>query len=964
MTGCVRDFSEPAFSVDADGKLTFTVGVSIPEAQVLATRGTVLDGTPLRPTGEYLSNLNFYMFVFEDNGSSLQSNYLRELVYGKDIIPVNDDAPVPPMTGEADPDHNYGSGAGTESKGLVNFKVRLDGTAENAILHLVVTSDPYLEEQLKEVSDRSELGIFSGAAGLFTANNEAYWKRIELNCPINADNAPAIQAQLQHVNLVRNFARVTLKVDLDDVSLQEVGGFTPLGFVIVNAVGSGYVAAYNESLGEDGLPGFVEFEEKDARGVLTGKMRSYGDLTKTDRYVPARHPASDLVNPDDDLSWSAAFEDMNGETTAANNAPKFTFERSVQNDHHTFVIVKGLFRGESDPVYFKLDIGTKDNTVPENQSPFGVFENYHLIRNMSYDITIKRILSKEVGHKSVEGAVGAPPSNNVSTSIETRPLNSIQDGVDRMRVSKATVVIVDTEVLDEYGVPKTDPQGNVMLEPSVKNFDMKWMYTENYQSKDQAGAPTRDIPNEVKWNYPGYEFLFVGGKDPDGIIAAWDGNNGKTSQTVSPIWNSDASQSDAKTFDDGWMGFTLNFNLPDDIVRQKTIRFYRYDGLTRDVVFISHKRWEFVNNVEVFPGAYSYDNGTLNKNWRTLDDIRDNVPSGNVGSYRGAEFTVMFELPADLPQSLFPLEFKIGTDRQNNENAFTGNALVVWGKSMFEGDPDEIGVPRMQYVKTVTWDYYNGNGIAGHVNETGHRVVTVRFLTTTDLLETPEVGNSSLTRVRVDNDYFVRGEGSFDRDATTDETLRWRWTFYYPLWNNYFAAGNLQPGSDGYYEFDGLKHKFDNANYSYNSGGYMVMATSSQDSPDYIVDLSSNEIQSETGYSGVISIDGSTNKDGFSAYEFPRYMWTRYNRTVKIKITTNQRNFDLSDMAFTDDGEDRIGMQRTAKIDRSTEYSYFDLNANEILKKVEIWSVMKLDGDHPTEEKTRYYEIKMTLTKK
>lgn len=987
VAGCTADFAEPSYTVDADGKITFTVGVSIPDAKAMATRGGVLAGTPERerPTGDYLSKLNFYMFVFEDNGSP-HANYLRELVYGKDIIPVDDSATAEhPMVGGNDPDHAYKTESGTESepksepKGLVKFKVTLDGTAENAILHLVVTpnEEGEFEAQLRDVPDRSEFGIFAGSSGLFTSAGEAYWKRIELNCPINKDNAGHIQTDLlNHVNLVRNFARVTLKVALDDVSLNEVGGFTPLGFEIVNAVGIGYVAAYNENLGEDGLPGFVEFEKE-------GKMRLYSDLVKNEQYVPARHPesASGLVNADDDSdNWISGFEDVNPVTTTANNDPKYTFERSVQNEHHTFVIVKGRFGSDPDPVYFKLDIGTKDNTIPEEdrvaeQQIFGVFENYHLIRNMSYDITIKRILNKEVGHKSAEGAIGAPPSNNVSTSIETRPLTSIQDGVDQMRVSKATIVIVDTEVLDENGLPKLDAEGKVMLEPSIKNFDMKWMYTKNYQSKDPSSAPT-NIPNEVKWNFPGYEFAFVEGKDPDGIIDSWSGNNGKTGQKETPVWNENAGLSDAKTFADGWMGFTLNFNTPDEIVRQKTIRFYRYDGLTRDVVFISHSRWQFVNDrdtelypntVEVFPGAWSYDNNTLNKSWETLNDIRANIPSGNVGSRRGEEFTVMFELPSGLPQAIFPLEFKIGTDRQNNENAYEGNALVVWGTSMFEGDPDEIGVPRMQYIKTVTWDYYNGNGIAGSPNEKGHRVVTVRFLTTTDVKDTDEVQYSSTTRVRVDNEYFVRGESSFDRDANLEDEKNWywHWVFNYPNWANYFAGLSTIGNAD---TFDGLS--FNNYELSVNKPkqGDVGIVTGSSDvnNPDFSI-LIDDEIQEFTSNTTltltmIASVYDRGHRPGGAGKN-----WTRYNRYIYVRVITDKSDSRVVTLDCRDDRSDTDALfEHFADIVYNNLTATFNIGADEKVQKVVITSgpgAKQASKDVIIDHGARYHEIRMKVTK-
>ena len=948
VAGCTADFAEPVYSVEADGKITFTVGVSIPDAQAMATRGGVLDGVNERPAGDYLSGLNFYMFVFEDNGSP-QSNYLRELVYGKDIIPVNEVNPVPPMVGETDTDHSYKDGTG---KGLVKFKATLDGTAENAILHLVVTSDPKFEEQLLDVPDRSEFGIFAGTSGLFTSDKEAYWKRIELDGPINKDNAEDIQTKLKHVNLVRNFARVTLKVNLGTESAKIVGGFTALDFVIVNAVGSGYVAAYNENL-SDGLPGFVEFEEKDAQG--NSKMRSYGDLAKTEKYVPARHPVSDRVNPDDDLSWIGGFE----AGTALKIGPRFTFERSVQNEHHTFVIVKGLFDGDTDPVYFKLDIGAKDSAI-DNGTPFGIFENYHLIRNMSYDITITQILNKSIGHKSAEGAIGAPPSNNVSTSIETRPLKDINDGIDRMSVSQATIVIVDTEVLED-GVPKVDASGKVMLEPSVKDFDMKWLYTENYQSTDPS-RPSKNVSNEVKWNYPGYEFAFVDGKDPDGIIKSWSGNNGKTSQNVTPTWDSNSAASDAKTFDNGWMGFTLNFNLPDDIVRQKTIRFYRRDGLTRDVVFISHNRWEFVNNspekyksnIEVYPGAYSSLEGTMP--YETLDEMREYVDPGYVGSQRGAQLTVMFELPPALPEAIFPLDFTIGSNRQNIENAYVGNAVAVWGKSLFENSDNLIGVLRMQFVKTVTWaDYCK------------HRIVCARFVTNNDVYAETEVGNVSETWVRVSNPYFTIGEDNFYRQSHEDDTdptrTRWYWNFSYPEWDAYYknhvdyVAGDL---NDLHFS-DYVKGTFNENNTNY--GTYMAIGNGkadgdgSADNPAFWFNVNTDMSQSEKGYTATMVIRNSHDKASYYKAGLPNIGTHWYPRDIHVRLCFEDGSYDEK---VYENRDDHSNLWRTVKDGIVT----FDIPVGKQINEVKIWSTIGNETDFRHQSLTRYYWIDFSLAEK
>ena len=249
----------------------------------------------------------------------------------------------------------------------------------------------------------------------------------------------------------------------------------------------------------------------------------------------------------------------------------------------------------------------------------------------------------------------------------------------------------------------------------------------------------------------------------------------------------------------------------------------------RDVTIIMRKRWEFVNNspdiyesyVEVYPGVYSYEDDTLP--YESLDEMRKNVTPGYVGSQRGAQLTVMFELPADLPEAIFPLDFRIGFDRQNVESAYVGNATIVSGPSMFEDDPGGVGVQRNQFIKTVTWDYYNGSGDS---KDKGHKIVTVRFLTTNDVLD--ESGFDDVlatTRVRVDNKYFKLGEDKFERAAHEDvvdptRTL-WYWNFTYPEWTTYFSTYYQKPNDP--YTLNNLHFRGYQKVTNGSSGNYLLL---------------------------------------------------------------------------------------------------------------------------------------------
>ena len=805
-----------------EGKIPLTFGISVPDMAPQATRG-VLDGFEDNPTGDYLENLKFYVFVFEDNGTP-ESNFLREIAYGNKVSVSK----VP------------GAGA------YVTVKANVDGTSEKAILHIVATNDTEtFEAQLKSVPDRSELGLFAGAAGLYTSDQEAYWKRVELDCPILNDEGTLqqIKNKLTGLKLTRNFLRVQLRAadpdsEEDKAKYGEdeivLNGFQPDAYIITNAIDKGYVAGYNENLGANNKAGFVDFDKN-------GFMRDYRDLIENEKYIPERHPASIRQNPDDNASWAADFE-LNG-----NMLSKYMFERSLQEENKTFVIVKGHYGADLTPKYFKLDIGTifKGSENPDPNSAYGYFETFQLIRNISYDITILKV-APNIGHNSVQGALGAPPANNISACIETRPLERIEDGIDRMQVNNTTYVIVD------------DDEGN----PVPSSADLKWLYEMDYY--DPSGTMTYRS-DEVKWNYPGYELKFEGGVDPDGIIESWgDGNT--TTPTFSPY--------QAKDYGSNWRGFEVKFSKPDNVTRQKTIRFYRPYGLSRDVTFIMHKRWEFVNhnpskypnNVEVFPGAYSFLSGTMP--FETIDELRealqyDGYQDGTnvVGSQRGAQMTVMFELPENLPEAIFPLDFKIGANRQNIENAYVGNAVATWGPSMFE-DEDPVGVRRIQFVKTVTWDEYNQ-----------HRVVCARFLTTTDVLydltTEPSVNDNTvaITKVKVENPYFTLGYDEFERQAHQDvidpTRTEFDWNFTYPEWSTYFST---------YYG---------TANDPFNLNNLYITNKNAQGVKTY------NQNSSNGGVNITIGTGSASNPAFEIPYEIPA---SRFSGTLTVTAWANSRN--------------------------------------------------------------------------
>lgn len=969
LTGLLSACKDDALLRNGDndvpgGPVTLDFSVTIPDIQSVQTRG-LLDET----AGADLGDLLPYIFIYEDTGNP-ESNYLRSLVYGSNI------------TGGDTTEDPLHSSDGVDAK-LKNFSATVDGTAENAIIHLVLIHEKEkdrFEYQLAQMTDRSEIGMFTGATGLLTMS-AAYWSRIPLGMPINSANKVKVKEKLNHIMMVRNFAQVTVEVKKDS---DAENNFRVLGFVILNGMDCGYVAAYNENTSGDK---FINFVGKD-----------YEQITKDVNYLPIRHPYALRNNADNNLDgWldAATSELKNGETW--NLDPKYMFERPIQETRMTCVLLKGEYTepgSENWRVgYYKLDIGAYDNNEehnPNNEEKFkgdyigyGVYEMYHLIRNISYDIKITDAAS--AGHTSAESAIAGPPANNLTASVQTRNVLTMGDGVDQIgvtvytgaeykdKVDGTTVVIVDQEVKDENGRTVLDEEGNPKLVPYPAQALLTWFY------KDGENYNPAEYLSDINYSHTGYE-LKAGGEGV-GIIKSIDELSGNNIG-----WESQG---------DNWYGCHLHFNTPTDIPQREVVRLYNPFGLSRDVTFVLRKRWEFVtddkykSNIEVYPGAYSFDTNTMPS--EKLDEVRRLIPGpGDVGSSRGAQLTVMFELPSDIPQELFPLEFKIGFDRQNVENAYTGNAVVVYGESLFNDDevhyaPD---VPRMQFVKTVTWDYYNGSG---DYNDSGHKIVTARFQTTTDVLDNNEVGEESITRVRVYNPYFILGEDDFTRDAKNvdpdpNQTM-WLWYFGDPGWQKYFTD-NPTHGADTYNELWFNSHKV-GAQY----GSYIGMTygrnPNSPDSPDFRFDP--NATAPEGGYDATLTVTATSQYFrryspgivGIGSYDnyYRRKLYAqiyvettdgsgRYildgNITAANKENTSASAYQnavyLGEISFKEgrgnifETYEQMGMP-------GDRYVTFRLNEGETVKRVTLWTErVGSDTENATYTWALYYSIRFELT--
>ena len=274
------------------------------------------------------------------------------------------------------------------------YTVNLPKSDADVSLHFVlgdVTFGTY-SPAANEVSIFSNLTVKDGV--------DAYWGHLTVKNGITSNT------ELGTVKLVRNFAKIS--VTKGEGRNED---FTLVGYALVNETNEGTVAPYT---GSD----FAKFEGLDTAD----------DVYATFRENNERYPGVTCGEIDESAPEADEFTPE----------PKYVYERNQDDsDAPVYILVKANFNGAT--CYYKLDIVSSDATT-------GVTSYLNLYRNFAYHVIIGNVESK--GYDSIEEAMNAAASNNISASVEVSEVNRIEDNVGReLSVDKLHIMLVST---DEY----------------------------------------------------------------------------------------------------------------------------------------------------------------------------------------------------------------------------------------------------------------------------------------------------------------------------------------------------------------------------------------------------------------------------------------------------------------------------------------------------------------------------------
>lgn len=377
VTSCQQEIVSDAPALKA-GEYRFTV--NIPEPRI-ATRA--MGYTPA-------TDLPLHVLVFDENG----------------FFVANQPATV----------NSFDGTQGT-------YTVQLPPSDRARVLHFVLGN----VEFGNYVPDDSEASIFSQLT--VTNGTDAYWQRITV---------PNIQdgMTLREVSLVRNFAKIVVSEELDQLNL--------LGYAVVCETTEGTVAPYagtDASLETNG--GFATFDlSEQQEGTVyeqfTSRNPGFGgnNAGSVDRRVPQE----------------ADFTDT----------PKYVYERNQDEaSSPAFILVRAEYNGGT--YYYKLDLVETD--------PSTYITSYlNLYRNFQYTIRITSVSG--VGYDTPEEAISAVASNNIGASVEVSEVNTIQDGKNELYVSETDLLVVTSDVVTidyEYREGIDQGEGTLMNE-KVKIF--------------------------------------------------------------------------------------------------------------------------------------------------------------------------------------------------------------------------------------------------------------------------------------------------------------------------------------------------------------------------------------------------------------------------------------------------------------------------------------------------------------
>ena len=414
-----EDLMEVAASSNGD-KITFNMGVSVPGASNVQSRAFA-DGDTYSNDDKYFKSINLHIAVFEISSTG---TFLKKFV-SADLLKETD----------SDKDNDV----------CTNFRVTLTqagGVNKSYRLH-VIANYPGLE-----LNFDNEVQLMSSLAA-DGANHDVYWNFVELN-----EISQTSLAKLLHVPLVRNYAKISLRLPTDASKLKS---FTFTGYKLYNVPQRGTVAAYNPNASNK----FTQFVATNSEGELIKDNNGKYTLKDYATIIGEKYVGNEPYNDGSlygETGWITIPEEQSAIPSTFMYERRQTDASGTPVSNTTYMIIKGTW-DDADEVYYKLDFAyTADN---------GNTVYYNLLRNFHYTMNVSEISGP--GYTTEDAAKSHPACNNISASAELKDFTNISNGVGQLYVSTTYVMFTNNTPIDIYYKYIPDLDNKVNGVPKINN---------------------------------------------------------------------------------------------------------------------------------------------------------------------------------------------------------------------------------------------------------------------------------------------------------------------------------------------------------------------------------------------------------------------------------------------------------------------------------------------------------------
>lgn len=231
--------------------------------------------------------------------------------------------------------------------------------------------------------------------------------------------SPIYQADIQtrayfsNVGLIRNFSQIQLASGTSDFVLEK--------YYVVGTPKEGLAAAYNYSNGQ-----FVNYYKGDTvtGDENTGYTFNLGDAKTFAEIIAEGYDANVLPTAQ---RFTLAEAESNW---VANGASAYVYEceKPLRAEDAVYIIAYGKYK-DGNNYYYKIDLRDENGYFP-------------IIRNFKYTIDITEVTRP--GYETIEKAATSAGSGDISTSLETKSLAYISDGVASLEVDYIEKYIVSS----------------------------------------------------------------------------------------------------------------------------------------------------------------------------------------------------------------------------------------------------------------------------------------------------------------------------------------------------------------------------------------------------------------------------------------------------------------------------------------------------------------------------------------